>query len=331
MKKRFVSLILCLGVCLSLMTTTAFAAGFSDVKSTAYYAKPVAWAVSQNITGGTTATTFSPDNTCTRAHIITFLWRAAGSPEPWLDYNPFSDVAEDAYYYKAAVWAMTSGILPISGAYFEPATPCTRLAALEYIWRYAGSPAAEKVAFTDLPSNAESATAISWGVRYGVTGGKTATTFVPKETCTRAQIVTFLHRYFVEPIEKKEPTPAKPSTPASDMKLDPLPPVDYTKQPDWYGSLTPAAGMSNARLVAEYQQIQKVINERREKDIYMSDGPYSRELDLWSVLKRRVDVVKRYDRQLRDGDVSDTTKREYNDLIAAYGDADILRTMIDKV
>ena len=162
MKKRLLSLVLCLGVCLSLMTTAVFAVGFSDVKSSAYYAEPVAWAVSQNITGGTTPTTFSPNNTCSRAHIITFLWRAAGSPDMGLGYNPFRDVAETAYYYKAAVWAMVCGIQSAEGGYFNPATPCTRLAALEYIWRYAGSPAAERVAFTDLPADANAATAISW-------------------------------------------------------------------------------------------------------------------------------------------------------------------------
>ena len=215
MKKRLVSLILCLGLCLSLMTTAASAAGFSDVKSSAYYAKPVAWAVSENITGGTTSTTFSPNNTCSRAHIITFLWRAAGSPDMGLGYNPFKDVAETAYYYKAAVWAMEKGIQSAEGGYFEPATPCTRLAALEYIWRYHGSPKADRVAFTDLPSDNDAATAISWGVRYGVTGGKTATTFVPKETCTRAQIVTFLHRYFVEPLIYTEPANPVPSQPVS--------------------------------------------------------------------------------------------------------------------
>ena len=148
MKKRCLSMILCVGLCLSLMATAVSAAGFSDVKSSAYYAEPVSWAVSKNITGGTTATTFSPDNTCTRAHIITFLWRAAGSPDVDLGYNPFLDVSESDYFYKAAVWAMVCGIQSATGGKFAPSTPCTRLAALEYIWRYEGSPSAEKVAFT---------------------------------------------------------------------------------------------------------------------------------------------------------------------------------------
>ena len=149
MKKRLVSLILCLGVCLSLMTTAVSAAGFSDVKSSAYYAKPVEWAVSKGITGGTTATTFSPDNTCTRAHIITFLWRAAGSPTSnTFLMNPYLDINEDAYYYQAALWAKERGM--VQGSTFAPNTPCTRAATMEYFWMYDGWKSAESVPFTDV-------------------------------------------------------------------------------------------------------------------------------------------------------------------------------------
>ena len=140
--------------------------------------------------------------------------------------------------------------------------------------------------------------------------------------------MTFLHRYFVAPLDNSAfiASVTKPSTPAaSDMKLDPLPPEDYTKQPDWYGSLTPASEMNNARLVAEYEQIEKVIADRKARGIYMSDGPYSRELDLWSALSQRCDVVERYDRGVRNGSPAAWVVEAYNELVAAYGDAAPLR------
>ncbi len=278
MKKRCLGLILCLGVCLSLMTAAVSAAGFSDVKSTAYYAKPVAWAVSQNITGGTTATTFSPDNTCTRAHIITFLWRAAGSPDPGAS-SYYFDVPDDAYYAKATTWATNHGIVDIEGVYFKPNSPCTRAEAVEYIWRYAKSPSAGTVSFKDVSAGSTTEKAVSWAVSCGVTGGKTATTFAPKETCTRAQIVTFLHRYFVEPLDTSGMKPAE--KPAEDpMKLDPLPPADYKKHPDWYMSLTPAHEMSDERLAAEYDRMKALIDEYRTRGEYVSDSMLVRKDDL---------------------------------------------------
>jgi len=326
MKKKIlsVSLLLCMVVSLS---TTAMAAGFTDVKSDAYYAKPVAWAVEKGVTAGTgDGTTFSPSNTCTRAQILTFLWRAAGSPKTDLFLmNPYLDISEDAYYYEAALWAKECGM--VQGSEFKPNIPCTRAAAVEYIWRYARCPEAAAVSFKDVSAGTDSAKAISWAVGYGVTNGVTATTFEPGKTCTRGQIVTFLHRYFVEPLETT-PAPAPAPAPAGgDMKLDPLPPMDYMKQPDWYGTLTPAHTMSNARLIAELRQIDKVIDERMAQDIYMSDGPYSRQLDLWSQASQRYDIVKRYDRGIDDtiSGLSDRARNAYNELIAAHGDADPLR------
>ena len=132
MKKRMVSLILCLGLCLSLMTTAVSAAGFSDVPASKYYATPVNWAVSMGITNGKTATTFAPDEKCTRAQILTFLWRAAGAPNTGSS-SYYSDVADDAYYCQAANWATEWGIITIEGVYFKPNTPCTRAEAVEYI------------------------------------------------------------------------------------------------------------------------------------------------------------------------------------------------------
>ena len=163
---------------------------FTDVAASAYYAEPVTWAVAQNITSGTSATTFSPDETCTRAQIITFLWRAAGSPAPE---NPsaFTDVKADAYYAQAAAWAVENDMA--SGDTFSPDAPCTRLMAVEFMWKQAGSPSAAAASFTDVSSSA-----VNWAVETDVTSGTSATTFSPNETCTRAQIVTFLYRAFAE-------------------------------------------------------------------------------------------------------------------------------------
>lgn len=164
--------------------------GFTDVSADAYYAEPVAWAVEEGITTGTSATKFSPDTTCTRAQIITFLWRAAGSPEPQ-NLSDFSDVDAEQYYAKAAAWAKEQGIT--DGDTFAPNNPCTRLMAVEFMWKYAGSPDATAADFNDVSSGA-----VNWAVGQGITNGTSATTFTPGTTCTRGQIVTFLYRGFAE-------------------------------------------------------------------------------------------------------------------------------------
>ena len=166
------------------------APAFTDVAADAYYAAPVAWAVAGGITTGTTATTFSPNSTCTRAQIITFLYRTAGSPEP-KGSGAFSDVDSSAYYAKAAQWAAEQGMA--DGTSFAPNAPCTRMMAVEFMWKQAGSPAADAAAFTDVSSPA-----VDWAVSAGVTTGTTATTFSLDATCTRAQIVTFLYRAFAD-------------------------------------------------------------------------------------------------------------------------------------
>ncbi len=166
------------------------APSFTDVAADAYYTEPVAWAVEQGITSGTTSTTFSPNNACTRAQIITFLWRAAGSPEPEAP-SAFTDVKADAYYAQAVAWAAESGM--VTGSTFSPDAPCTRLMAVEFMWKQAGSPSAADANFTDVSSDA-----VSWAVEAGVTSGTTADMFSPDTTCTRAQIVTFLYRAFAQ-------------------------------------------------------------------------------------------------------------------------------------
>ena len=163
---------------------------FQDVKQSAWYADPVAWAVEKSITNGTSDTAFSPNSTCTRGQIITFLWRAAGSPEP-SGTAAFTDVTADAYYAKATAWAAEKGMA--DGETFAPADPCTREMAVEFMWKYAGSPDAADASFTDVTSDA-----VNWAVAEGVTNGTTDTTFSPDSTCTRGQIVTFLYRAFAE-------------------------------------------------------------------------------------------------------------------------------------
>lgn len=169
--------------------------GFADVASDAWYAKQVAWAVENGITGGTSATTFSPDQTCTTAQILTFLWRAAGSPEATIA-NPFTDVTEADYFFKPAVWAYEKGL--VSGTALNGNTPCTRSATVTYLWKLAGAPETKAPAFEDVAANADYAQAVQWAVENGVTGGISATQFGPANTCTRAQIVTFLYADFAK-------------------------------------------------------------------------------------------------------------------------------------
>lgn len=161
---------------------------FSDVVAGSYYENPVKWAVRYGITSGTSATTFSPNQTCTNAHILTFLWRAKGSPEPTIN-NPFADVKTTDYYYKAALWAYDNGL--ISGNQFCGSTPCTRGTTVTYLWKLAGSPDAGESSFTDA---GQYSSAVAWAVKQGITSGTSVTTFSPDRTCTRGQIVTFLYR-----------------------------------------------------------------------------------------------------------------------------------------
>ena len=167
-------------------------AKFKDVKSTAWYSDAVNWAVDKGITTGTSETTFSPDSTCTRAQILTFLWRAVGSPKASTK-NPFSDVKSGDYFYDAAIWAYSKGM--VTGTKFEGNTPCTRSATVIYLYKNASSPKVSyNNTFTDVKSNAEYTSAVAWAVDKGITTGTSPTTFSPDTTCTRGQIVTFLNR-----------------------------------------------------------------------------------------------------------------------------------------
>lgn len=176
-------------------TTPATVGSFSDILATSYYSDAVTWAVEKNVTSGTSATTFSPDTTCTTAQILTFLWRANGSPEPTIQ-NLFSDVSNSDYYAKAALWAYEQGL--VSGDTFAGSTPCTRSMTVSYLWKLAGSPATGASGFADIPSGAEYAEAVAWAVGSEITSGTSATTFSPDTTCTRGQIMTFLYRNFAK-------------------------------------------------------------------------------------------------------------------------------------
>ena len=174
----------------------AAASPFTDVPKGSYYEEAVNWAVAQGITAGTTATTFSPNNPCTRAQAVTFLWRAAGSPAPKSSVMPFTDVAEGSYYHDAVLWAMENGITKgTSDTAFTPNAKCTRAQIVTFLWRSQKSPASDSVnPFTDVAADAYYANAVLWAAENGITGGSTATTFSPSNNCTRAQIVTFLYR-----------------------------------------------------------------------------------------------------------------------------------------
>ena len=170
---------------------------FVDVKASDYYYDAVLWAAQNGITSGTDAEHFSPNQPCTRAQIVTFLWRAAGSPEPKA-MSSFADVSTDAYYAKAVAWAVENGITTGTGdGKFSPDATCTREQAVAFLYRASGSPAVSAgSAFSDVAANAYYADAVAWAEKNGVTGGIGGGLFGSGNTCTRAQIVTFLYRAY---------------------------------------------------------------------------------------------------------------------------------------
>ncbi len=181
-------------------TAKPAAPAFTDVPATSPFAPAIAWAVEQKITNGKTPTAFGPGDPCTRAQIVTFLWRAAGSPEPKTMEAEYADaVNTSAYYYKAIQWAAEMG-MEESGT-FKPGDPCTRGQAMYFIWRAndPGTSAGSVPSFTDLPKDSLYYDAVLWAVGQGVTKGTgDGTTFSPDSPCTRGQIVTFLYRAYVK-------------------------------------------------------------------------------------------------------------------------------------
>ena len=183
---------------------------FRDVPGDAYYAGPVAWAVSNGITSGTSPATFSPEEGCTRGQVVTFLWRAAGSPEPKGGNNPFRDVKGADYFYKAVLWAVENGVTAgTSPKTFSPDDTCTRGQIVTFLWRANGqaAPKGSTNPFRDVKSGDYFYSAVLWAVENGVTAGTSPKTFSPNDTCTRAQVVTFLKRAHDAAEKDRAPAP----------------------------------------------------------------------------------------------------------------------------
>jgi len=227
MKKKLAAL------ALALTLLTVPAAAFSDVDEGLYYAAPIAWAVERGITTGVTEDTFSPDALCTQGQILTFLWRAAGSPEA--EAEALENTSLNPDFLKAIGWGLTTGILdaaavPAAGlsdgtsVRFDPSAPCSRGTAMDFLWRYVGSPAAgAPAAFTDVDPNADYARAVAWAVEQGITEGSTETTFSPNDPCTRGQIATFLYRCLNETGTKAEPSEAPAPVSVQDPEKEAAP------------------------------------------------------------------------------------------------------------
>lgn len=173
------------------------AVSFQDVKANDYYHDAVQWAVKYGVTTGTSATKFSPGDTCTVGQILTFLWRADGADEAW-EYGDkkFGNIARNDYFYFSSLWALNEYEM-VSGADFAANTPCTRSMVATYLWKmqYCPEPTTTTL-FTDVPASAEYAQAVNWMVENGITTGTSTTTFSPNDTCTRGQIATFIYRYY---------------------------------------------------------------------------------------------------------------------------------------
>jgi len=179
----------------------ALAESFTDVQNGEWYQDAVAWAATNGVTTGTTPETFSPLNACTRAQVVTFLWRAAGEPKPTSSNNPFTDVIKGEYYYDAVLWAVENGITNgMDATTFGTGISCNRGQVVTFLWRTAGkpSPTSSTNPFSDVASTAYYYEAVLWAVEMEITNGMSDTTFVPETEagiCNRAQIVTFLYRY----------------------------------------------------------------------------------------------------------------------------------------
>ena len=169
---------------------------FADVPTDAYYYEAVKWAAKKGITGGIGNGLFGPNQPCTRAQIVTFLWRAAGSPEPKA-MSSFADVSMDAYYAKAVAWAVENGITTGTGdGKFSPDATCTRAQSVTFLFRAIGKLVDSKAEFSDVLTDSYYANAVAWAVENGVTNGIGGGLFGPNNSCTRAQIVTFLFRAY---------------------------------------------------------------------------------------------------------------------------------------
>lgn len=189
-------LLLAVVLLVGILPVTASAAEFSDVSSSAYYYDAVHWAVEHGVTNGTGGSKFSPNDVCTRAQVVTFLWRANGEPEPSNSTNHFRDVKTGAYYDTAVTWAVEQGITAgTSSTEFSPNQGCTRAQVATFLWRSEGEHSSKlHNQFADVPCDSYYHNAVRWAASYGITSGTGAGKFSPDSVCTRAQIVTFLYR-----------------------------------------------------------------------------------------------------------------------------------------
>lgn len=255
---KIFSLILSASMFASLLPVSALAAGFSDVPHGTYYEDAVDWAVENNITAGTSGTEFSPNETCTRAQAVTFLWRANGQPNA-TGSNSFADVADNTYYNEAVQWTaannITSGTSPNA---FEPDAPVTRAQVVTFLYRDAGSPIASGGnPFADVPSDSYYRDAVRWAVTQGITAGTSANTLSPDEICTRAQIVTFLYR-------ASDDTPDVPVTEVPEEPVlpeEPLPPEQELTEEESQQQLgEPDTEGATAALINGFRKMEKHID-----------------------------------------------------------------------
>ncbi len=177
---------------------------FTDVISDKYYYEPVVWAEQTGVTAGITGTTLNPNGNCPRGQVVEFIWRTLGSPKPKLTENPFTDVDSDDSYYDAVLWAYESSVTTgTSKTAFSPNDTCTRGQVMTFLWRAKGKPTVSGGnPFTDVADTAYYADAVNWAVETAITTGTSATSFSPKNLCSRAQILTFLHRSISGGVEK---------------------------------------------------------------------------------------------------------------------------------
>ncbi|MBR1507632.1 MAG: S-layer homology domain-containing protein [Eubacterium sp.] len=200
MKRRIITIVTLFSILLVLWGGTGIssnASGFVDVPSGAFYYDAVNWAVANNITQGTDSTHFKPNSPCIRSQIVTFIWKAYGSPEPDTEVNPFVDIQNTDYYYKAVLWAVENDITSgMDATHFKPNKPCTRAQVVTFLWNAAGKPEplSSYNSFSDVSINAMYFKAVRWAGEQDITYGTNATHFSPSNTCSRGQIVTFIYR-----------------------------------------------------------------------------------------------------------------------------------------
>lgn len=176
--------------------TPAPSGRFTDVPSNAYYAQAVEWAVDKGIVAGTSSSTFAPNQTCTRAQVMTMLWNVMNRPNLSSSRNPFTDVPSSSWYTVPVLWAYQKGITSgTSSTTFSPSSGCTRAQVMTFIWNQQGKPQTlNSISFTDVSSSAYYYQPVRWAVKNGITSGTTSTTFSPNKNCTRAEVVMFLYK-----------------------------------------------------------------------------------------------------------------------------------------